>query len=111
MSGPASVAWSAFLDSGWASIGVFDRKTSWDGWRDNAVGVAPMLDVGATIVADAERGGRVSRKERMTRPRHQDGCLWTRGKRRKVWELRWREAVLLPHGSVTRSRHTQQARP
>lgn len=61
-----------------------------------------MLDVGTTIVADAERGGRVSRKERMTRPRHQDGCLWIRGKRRKVWVLRWREDLLLPDGSVKR---------
>ncbi len=70
-----------------------------------------MLDVGATIVADAERGGRVSRKERMTRPRHQDGCLWTRGKRRKVWVLRWREDVLLPDGSVRRSLRAETLGP
>jgi len=75
------------------------------------VGVAPMLDVGATIVADAERGGRVSRKERMTRPRHQDGCLCIRGKRRKVWVLRWREDVLLPDGSVKRSLRAETLGP
>ena len=61
-----------------------------------------MLDARSTIFADAERGGRVSRKERMTRPRYQNGCLWARGKRRKVWVLRWREDVLQPDGSVKR---------
>src|ERR1700739_2953065 len=100
MSGPASVAWSASPDSGWASIGGSEQKMSSHGWSGNAVEDARILDAGATIVADAERGGRVSRKERMTRPRHQDGCLWIRGKRRKVWVLRWREDLLLPDGSV-----------
>jgi integrase len=38
----------------------------------------------------------------MTRPRHQDGCLWIRGKRRKVWVLRWREDLLQPDGSAKR---------
>ena len=70
-----------------------------------------MLDVGSTILADAERGGRVSRKERMTRPRHQDGCLWTRGKRRKVWVLRWRADVLQPDGSVKRKNRAETLGP
>jgi integrase len=60
-----------------------------------------MLDGQSTMLGDAARGGRVSRKERMTRPRYQDGCLWIRGKR-KVWVLRWRENVLQPDGSVRR---------
>jgi integrase len=70
-----------------------------------------MLDVGDTIMADAERGGRVSRKERMTRPRYQEGCLWTRGKRRKVWVLRWREDVLQPDGSVKRIQRAESLGP
>lgn len=70
-----------------------------------------MLDISATIVADAERGGRVSRKERMTRPRYQDGCLWTRGKRRKVWVLRWREDVVQPDGSVKRVQRAESLGP
>jgi hypothetical protein len=61
-----------------------------------------MLDPGSTISHDAARGGRVSRKESMTRPRYQEGCLWTRGKRRKMWVIRWRENVLQPDGSVKR---------
>ncbi len=74
----------------------------WGGWSSNGAEDAPMLDVGTTIEADAETGGRVSRKERMTRPRYQDGCLWIRGKRRKMWVLRWRENVLQTDGSITR---------
>ena len=47
----------------------------------------------------------------MTRPRHQDGCLWIRGKRRKVWVLRWREDVLLPDGSVKRTLRAETLGP
>jgi len=70
-----------------------------------------MLDVSATIIVDAERGGRVSRKERMTRPRYQEGCLWTRGKRRKMWVVRWRENVLQPDGSVRRIQRAETLGP
>ncbi len=70
-----------------------------------------MLDVSATIIVDAARGGRVSRKERMTRPRYQEGCLWTRGKRRKMWVVRWRENVLQPDGSVRRVQRAETLGP
>src|SRR5258708_22849410 len=70
-----------------------------------------MLDVSATIIGDAARGGRVSRKERMTRPRYQEGCLWTRGKRRKMWVVRWRENVLQPDGSVRRIQRAETLGP
>ena len=61
-----------------------------------------MLASRVTIVFDAERGGRVSGKERMTRPRYQEGSLVVRGKRRRVWVIRWRADVLQPDGSVKR---------
>ena len=70
-----------------------------------------MLDGGTTIYADAAGGGRVSRKERMTRPRYQDGCLAIRGKRRKVWIIRWRENVLQPDGSVKRMQRAETLGP
>ena len=70
-----------------------------------------MLDASATIIVDAERGGRVSRKERMTRQRYQEGCLWTRGKRRKMWVVRWRENVLQPDGSVRRIQRAETLGP
>ena len=64
-----------------------------------------MLDVGLTerrLTVDADRGGRASRKENMARPRYQGGSLFVRGKRRKVWVLRWREDALQPDGTVRR---------
>ena len=62
-------------------------------------------------MGDAERGGRVSRKERMTRPRYQDGSLVVRGKRRKVWVLRWREDVLQPDAAVIRIQRAETLGP
>ena len=38
----------------------------------------------------------------MARCRYQDGCLFIRGKRRKVWVARWREDVIQPDGAVIR---------
>src|SRR5713101_5151258 len=38
----------------------------------------------------------------MARCRYQEGCLFLRGKRRKVWVARWREEVILADGSVAR---------
>jgi hypothetical protein len=70
-----------------------------------------MLDSDVTILTDAERGGRASGKETMVRPRYQDGSLTIRGKRRKVWLLRWREDVLQPDGSVKRIQHAETLGP
>ena len=38
----------------------------------------------------------------MARRRYQAGCLFKRGKRRKVWVARWREDVLLEGGQLGR---------
>ena len=38
----------------------------------------------------------------MARRRYQQGCLFIRGKRRKVWVARWREDVLRPDGTIGR---------
>jgi len=38
----------------------------------------------------------------MTRCQHQNGCLFVRGKRRKLWVARWREDVILADGSADR---------
>ncbi len=38
----------------------------------------------------------------MARCRYQSGCLFVRGKRRKVWVARWREEVILADGSISR---------
>jgi integrase len=38
----------------------------------------------------------------MARSQYQNGCLFVRGKRRKVWVARWREDVILADGSASR---------
>ena len=38
----------------------------------------------------------------MARNQYQNGCLFIRGKRRKVWVARWREDVILADGSADR---------
>ena len=38
----------------------------------------------------------------MVRCQYQNGCLFIRGKRRKVWVARWREDVILANGSTGR---------
>jgi integrase len=42
----------------------------------------------------------------VARRRFQTGCLYRRGKRRKVWVARWREDVLLDEGKVGRLHRT-----
>jgi integrase len=38
----------------------------------------------------------------MARCRFQDGCLFVRGKKRKMWVARWREDMIQPNGAVQR---------
>ncbi len=61
-----------------------------------------MVDLGCRLPHRAGNGGRAKGKERMARPRYQDGTLYTRGKRIKVWVARWREDVIRDDGTLTR---------
>ena len=61
-----------------------------------------MLDGAVTILHDTESGERVSGKDFMARRRYQVGCLFIRGKKRKVWVARWREDVIRPDGTLGR---------
>jgi integrase len=70
-----------------------------------------MLDAATTMITDAERGGRASGKEIMARPRDQDGSLVVRGKRKKMWVLRWRENVLQLDGTVRRIQRAETLGP
>ena len=58
-----------------------------------------------TLVCDIGKGRRASQsKERknMARSQYQNGCLFVRGERRKMWVARWRENVILADGSASR---------
>src|SRR6266436_3218421 len=80
---------SVFADARWndcrhtvsENIGAFGRPTFGRGSSVSGLERASMLDASVTIIVDAERGGRVSRKERMTRPRYQERCGWFAGER------------------------------
>ena len=64
-----------------------------------------LLDNRATLVADIGKGGRANlrtERRKMARSQYQNGCLFVRGKRRKVWVARWREHVILADGSTDR---------
>ena len=74
------------------------------GLSGNASEVERMLDSQSRLTAegkdartDADGNGFVIRR------RYQTGCLFTRGKRRKVWVARWREDVITPDGRVHRT--------
>ena len=64
------------------------------------------LDVRGTLIADARKCGRANGKENMARPRYQDGSLFVRGKRTKVWIARWREDVIREDGTLDRTQRT-----
>lgn len=51
-----------------------------------------------------QRARRVTEKGAflVARRRYQQGCLFIRGKKRKVWVLRYREDVMLPDGQIAR---------
>jgi hypothetical protein len=42
------------------------------------------------------------KRRKMARSQYQHGCLFVRGKRRKMWVARWREEVILADGSAGR---------
>ena len=59
-----------------------------------------------TLKTDARKCGRANGKEQMARPRYQDGSLFIRGKRTKVWVARWREDVIGEDGTLDRTQRT-----
>src|SRR5712692_3551615 len=100
----ASAASSACPVSGWGNTGVFAKKKFTVGSRVSAEGIM-FLDTSATLISDIGKGGRANLKierRKMARSQYQNGCLFVRGKRRKVWVARWREDVILADGSASR---------
>jgi len=66
------------------------------------------LDYRAKLIADAEQAKRVIHGgKRMARRRFQQGSLFQRGTRQKVWVARWWEEVINPDGSIGRRRRAE----
>jgi len=60
------------------------------------------MTTGATLQTEKARRATRERMWSVARRRYQSGCLFKRGKRRKVWIARWREDVIRPNGSLGR---------
>jgi len=65
-----------------------------------------LLDARGTLIANARKCGRANGKDVMARPRYQDGSLFIRGKRTKMWIARWREDVIRGDGTLNRTQRT-----
>src|ERR1700722_13097586 len=64
------------------------------------------FDNASKLAISARKCGRANGKEPMARPRYQDGSLFIRGKRTKVWAARWREDVFREDGTLNRTQRT-----
>src|ERR1700722_20765944 len=64
------------------------------------------FDNASKLAISARKCGRANGKEPMARPRYQDGSLFIRGKRTKVWAARWKEDVIREDGTLTRTQRT-----
>lgn len=60
------------------------------------------MTIGANLHTEKARRATRERTWNVARRRYQSGCLFKRGKRRKVWIARWREDVIRPDGSLGR---------
>jgi integrase len=88
----------------WVSTGAFEKEKFTPGLRVSVETIVP-LDTGGTLKTDIGKGGRANLKierRKMARSPYQNGCLFVRGKRRKLWVARWREHVILADGSTGR---------
>lgn len=64
------------------------------------------VDVRATLDAQ-ENEGESERTFRMARQRFQEGCVFKRGRKRKVWVARWREWVIGSGGKLERIQRSE----
>src|SRR5215813_4889801 len=60
------------------------------------------MTTGATLQTEKARRATRERKWTVARHRYQSGCLFKRGKRRKVWIAHWKENVIRPDDSISR---------
>jgi integrase len=64
-----------------------------------------LLNARGILRIDIGKGGRANHskeRKRMARCRYQDGYLFIRGRKRKMWVARWREDMIQPDGAVLR---------
>ncbi len=88
------------------NTGVSERRKSLPG--SSATSEAHMsLDTRNTLKSDAEQAGRAIYRGTMARRGFQQGSLFQRGTRRKVWVARWWEDVIQRDGTLGRMRRSE----
>ena len=92
------------------SIGDSIERKYWRGSRATKR-IVRLLDMPATLRNDAEQAGRAietpKKGETMARRGFQQGSLFQRGTRRKVWVARWWEDVIQADGTLGRLRRSE----
>jgi integrase len=89
---------------GWENTGVSARPKYWHGSNLNA-GTGMVPEFRFTLGRDIGKGREANHskeRKRMAHCQYQGGCLFIRGKKRKMWVARWREDVIQPDGAVLR---------
>src|SRR5437899_2106914 len=96
--------------SGSGSIGVSAKVKCWCG-LSLSVEVRTPLDMPTTLRPDAEQAGRAievpEKGGTMARRGFQQGMLFQRGARRKLWVARWWEDVIQADGMLGRIRRSE----
>jgi hypothetical protein len=89
-----------------ANTGASARRKCLPGYSATAT-AARLVDLLITIKLDAEKTIRAIHGETMARRRFQQGSLFKRGTRRKVWVARWWEDIVEAGGTLKRQRRSE----
>ena len=91
--------WSEYHVTGLESTGVSGRPKCWRGSSANGA-TRMLLDMRTTLKGDTEQAGRAIHGGTMARRGFQQGSLFQRGARRKLWVARWWEDVIQADGRL-----------
>jgi len=93
-----------------ANTGALGPGRSWPGSQGIAA-AGRRFDMAITLKIDTEKAGRAIPGGKMARRGFQQGSLFQRGTRKKVWVARWREDVIQTDGTIKRVRVSQEIGP
>jgi integrase len=102
----ANDPWNEYQDTGLESTGASVKTKYWRGSSPNGK-TRMLLDMRTTLKGDTEQAGRAIHGGTMARRGFQQGSLFQRGTRRKVWVARWWEDVIQAGGTLGRLRRSE----
>src|SRR5260370_10995884 len=101
-----SDTWSEYHGTGLENTGVSGRTKCWRGSSPNGA-TRMLLDMRTTLRGETEQAGRAIHGGTMARRGFQQGSLFERGTRRKLWVARWWEDVIQADGTRGRLRRSE----